>query len=146
MSVLTMDLNQQLTQFAQLDRGTAVPLIKPRERPSLLITDEANIHARLQAGFLPASAGRWRIFQRKTGAQVGTSSAGTTMSASARPPRQRPRASIAIDYPRRSRQLLRSCRYENQSQVTNDSKVADGQLCQHSCFPVEKPLLLLCTV
>ena len=38
MRVLTVDLDKQLAEFAELGEGTAVPLIKPRERPSLLIT------------------------------------------------------------------------------------------------------------
>jgi hypothetical protein len=32
--MLAVDLDQQLAQLAKLESGTAVPLIKPRERPS----------------------------------------------------------------------------------------------------------------
>lgn len=36
--MLAVDLDQQLAQLAQLRERTAVPLMKPRERPSALIT------------------------------------------------------------------------------------------------------------
>ena len=87
--------------------------------------------------FFQPAQGRWRIFQRKTGAQVGTSSAGTHhvgFSATTETKAEGiycnrfTRAGLASYYGHAAMKI--------NLKLTNDSKVADGQLCQHSCFPV----------
>ncbi|CSF81429.1 Uncharacterised protein [Shigella sonnei] len=86
--------------------------------------------------FQPAQS-RWRIFQRKTGAQVSASSAGTHhvgFSATTETKTEGiycnrfTRAGLASYYGHAAMKI--------NLKLTNDSKVADGQLCQHSRFPV----------
>ncbi len=121
MSVLTMDLNQQLTQFA--------PVVTEEHSCTVDETTGATIaadHATKQTFmpvfklvFLQPAQSRWRIFQRKTGDR----------SARAAPVRDHVGFSAAtetktegiycnIDLPAPGpRQFIRSCRYENQSQA-----------------------------
>ena len=81
------------------ERGTAVPLIKPRERPSLLMTRRSK-HSRPSSSWFASSQ------RRAAGVSLTRSGRrdrhGRRLCAPyppARPPRHKPRASMAMDLP-----------------------------------------------
>jgi hypothetical protein len=135
--MLAVDLDQQLAQLAQLESGTAVPLIKPRERPSALITRRSKHSRPLSSWF--SSSQRWAAgvsFSAKR-AQVGTGGAAThhvgfRSAAEAQPQRVDGNGFPGAGFPGDGGHAA----VEIDFQFTNDSKITDGELRQHSCLPV----------
>ncbi len=82
------------------ERGTAVPLIKPRERPSLLMTRRSK-HSRPSSSWFASSQRRAAgvSFNEKRAQRSARAAPVRTISPSARPPRHKPRASMAMDLP-----------------------------------------------